>query len=160
MYRYKRLLVGIEFRVNDETTIRYLNDLPRTSKVRIITSEIQENNNEFSKAASKFGKVYPKLEVKKVRVKPEILSDGTQDFSEEKRAIIHKRKLISNNIMIDFGTDLKSSALGNTKHDMVLREVDPSIKEDFDEEWNREEAEWKRIEGIAIKVTHYAWPET
>lgn len=142
----------------DETTISYLNNLPRACKIRIITSEIQ-NNSKFMKEASKLGKVYPKLEVKQIRVNAENQHDEPIVFSEGKRAIIHKRKLISSNTIIDFGTDLKSSALGNTKHDMVLKEVNPSIKDEFDMEWNREEAEWTRIEGIPIKMTYYAWPE-
>lgn len=141
----------------DETTISYLNNLPRTCKIRIITSEIQDNSK-FMKEATKLGKAYPKLEVKNVRVNSEIPPDEQQGFSAEERAIIHKRRLISNNLMIDFGTDLKSNALGNTKHDMALMDVDLSNKEEFDKEWNREETEWARIEGIPIKVTYYKWP--
>lgn len=143
----------------DETTISYLNNLPRACAIRIITSEIQ-NSKMFKKEASKLGKVIPKLEVKVVRVSPKISSGGSQDFSEKERAIIHKRKLVSNNTMIDFGTDLKSSALGNTKHDMALMKALPSDKELFDKEWNRSESEWERIEGIHIKVTHYGWART
>jgi len=139
----------------DETTISYLNDLPRTSEVRIITSEIQ-NKNEFFKNASKFGRVYPKLEVKVIRVNSKISSN--KEFSEGERAIIHKRKLIYINKMMDFGTDLKSSALGNTKHDMRLMEADKSDYKEFDMEWDRNESEWTRIEGIPIKVTPHKWP--
>lgn len=141
----------------DETTISYLNNLPRTCKIRIITSEIQ-NNSKFMKEASKLGKVYPKLEVKMIRINSEIQSNEPQGSSERDRAIIHKRRLISDNMMIDFGTDLKSTALGNTKHDMALMEVDPSKKEEFGLDWNKEEVEWTRIEGIPIKVTYYVWP--
>ena len=141
----------------DETTIRYLNNLPRACAIQIITSEIQ-NRSRFIKEASKLGKVIPKLEIKEVEG-PKFSSSESQEVSEKKRAIIHKRKLVSNNTMIDFGTDLKSSALGNTKHDMVLMEAVPSDKELFDNEWNRSESEWKRIEGISIKVTHHKWPE-
>lgn len=141
----------------DETTISYLNNMPRTCKIRIITSEIQENSK-FMKEAAKLGKVCPKFEVRMVRVDSESTSDEPGRFSERNRAIIHKRRLISNNIMIDFGTDLKSAALGNTKHNMALMESDPSNKEEFDMEWNRNDAEWTRIEGIPIKVTHYEWP--
>ena len=83
--------------------------------------------------------------------------DETQEFSEKKRAIIHKRKLFSNSRLIDFGTDLKSSALGNTKHDMILMETDSSNKEEFDENWNRNESDWTKIEGIPIKITPYKW---
>ena len=140
----------------DETTISYLNNLPRDSEVRIITSEIQ-NNNEFFKNASKFGRVYPKLEVKVIRVNSKISSN--KEFSEGERAIIHKRKLIYKSKMMDFGTDLKSSALGNTTHDMRLMEADKSDYKEFDMVWNRDESEWTRIEGIPIKVTHYKWPD-
>lgn len=140
----------------DETTLSYLNNLPRACKIKLITSEIQ-NQNEFMKRASKLGKVNPKLEVKMVRVNSSS-SDESQEFSERDRAIIHKRRLCSNNVIIDFGTDLKSSALGNTKHDIVLMEVDSIIKDEFDKEWNRDESEWTRIEGIPIKITCYSWP--
>jgi hypothetical protein len=139
----------------DETTISHLNNLPRTCAIQIITSEIQ-NRSRFMKEASKLGKVIPKLEIKEVKG-PRISSGESQEFSEKERAIIHKRKLVSNNTTIDFGTDLKSSALGNTKHDMVLRETVPSDKELFDEEWNRSKSEWERIEGISIKVTHHKY---
>lgn len=139
----------------DETSIRYLNDLPRSSVVRIITSEIQ-NNKDFMKEGSKFGRVYPKLEVKMIRINSKISSD--KEFSEGKKAIIHKRKLISGNKMMDFGTDLKSSALGNTKHDMILFKPDKSDYKKFYNEWNRDESEWERIEGKPIKITLYAWP--
>ena len=108
------------------------------------------------KEASKLGKRIPKLEIKEVRG-PSISSGESQDFSEKERAIIHKRKLVSNNTTIDFGTDLKYSSLGNTKHDMVRMEAVPSDRELFDEEWNRSESEWERIEGISIKVTHYKY---
>ncbi len=141
----------------DQTTIGYLNNLPRTCKIQIITSEIQ-NKNKFQTEASKLGKVIPKLEIKVIRVNPEISSDKSQDFSEKERAIIHKRKLITNETIIDFGTDLKSSALGNTKHSMLLMAADLSNLEEFAEEWNRDGDEWKRIEGIPIKVTYYKWP--
>lgn len=141
----------------DETTISYLNNLPRACAIQIITSEIQ-NRSRFIKEATRLGKVIPKLEIKEVKG-PKISSSGSQEFSEKERAIIHKRKLVSNNTMIDFGTDLKSSALGNTKHDMVLMEAVPSDKELFDKEWNRSESEWERIEGISIKVTYYGWPK-
>ena len=60
--------------------------------------------------------------------------------------------------MMDFGTDLKSSALGNTKHDMILFKPDKSDYEKFYNEWNRDESEWERIEGKPIKITLYAWP--
>ena len=139
----------------DETTIRYLNELPRSSEVRIITSEIQ-NKNSFQKEGSKFGKSYPKLEVKMIRIDSEISDD--KDFSEGEKAIIHKRKLISGNKMMDFGTDLKSSALGNTNHDMKLMEADKSDYEFFYKEWDRDESEWERIEGKPIKITYYKWP--
>lgn len=140
----------------DETTISYLNNLPRACKIRIMTSEIQ-NNSKFMKEASKLGKVYPKLEVKLIRVNAENQQDEPTGFSEGERAIIHKRRLISSNTIIDFGTDLKTSALGNTKYNMVLMEGNPSIKKEFDMEWNREEAEWARIEGIFIKMTYHEW---
>jgi len=140
----------------DETTISYLNNLPRTCEIRIITSEIQ-NINRFRTEASKFGRFYPKLEVKMIRINSETSSDKTKEFSQADKAIIHKRKILTNNNIIDFGTDLKSSALGNTKHDMLLMEADNSDKEKFDIEWNRNEFEWKRIEGIPIKLTYYKW---
>ena len=139
----------------DETTLSYLNNLPRTCAIQIITSEIQ-NRDRFMKEASKLGKRIPKLEIKEVRGPRNSLGES-QDFSEKERAIIHKRKLVSNNTTIDFGTDLKSSALGNTKHDMVRMEAVPSDRELFDEEWNRSESEWERIEGISIKVTHHKY---
>lgn len=140
----------------DQTTIGYLNNIPRTCKIYIITSKIQ-NNKEFQKEASKLGKIYPKLEVKMIRVNPTTSSTNSQAFPENKRAIIHKRKLITNDEIIDFGTDLKSTSLGNTKHDMLLMEADSSNMEEFTEEWNRDDDEWSRIEGISIKVTHYKW---
>jgi len=140
----------------DQTTIGYLNNLPRTCKIYIITSEIQ-NNSEFQKEGAKLGKAYPKLEVKMIRVNPTTSSTESQKFSESKRAIIHKRKVITDDIIIDFGTDLKSTSLGNTKYDMLLMEADSSNKEEFIEEWNRDDVEWTRIEGIPIKVTHHKW---
>lgn len=140
----------------DKTTMGYLNNLPRTCKIYIITSEIQ-NNSTFQKEASKLSRAYPKLEVKMIRVNPTIPSNESNEFSESDRAIIHKRKIITKNKIIDFGTDLKSASLGNTKHDMFIMETDSSDMDEFLEEWKRDEDDWTRIEGIPIKITHYTW---
>jgi len=117
----------------DKTTFGYLDSIPKSCGIRVITSNVKELEKCIEKA-DKCATGRPHLEIMEI---PKI----------------HQRWIGSEeSFFIDIGTDLKSDALGRSTH-TIRRHTSESFKKsvsNFEQLWNKTEEELKRNYGSEI----------
>jgi hypothetical protein len=123
----------------DKTTFGYLDSLPKSCGIRIITSNLKDLDKCVNRA-EKCARDRPYFKIAQINK-------------------IHQRWIGSKeSFFIDIGTDLKSDALGHCTH--TIRKLEPEMFAEstshFEKLWNRSEAELEQIYGKDIsKSTLY-----
>ncbi|MHA2231383.1 MAG: hypothetical protein ACXAB4_02715 [Candidatus Hodarchaeales archaeon] len=116
----------------DKSTFRYLDMIPKSIDIRILTS-VAWDEDKCVNRARRLSKNRPHVKIVIIFVEEE----------EKKAAYLHERYILANNLLIDFGTDLKDNALGSKHH--TIRVVSPNTPEfnekrkSFDELWTTSE---------------------
>jgi hypothetical protein len=114
----------------DESTFAYLDNIPKSVGIRILTSVI--DNESLTKRAAELQRRSRKdLQVVKL----------TFTENNEEKSLLHERWLSDGITFIDFGTDLKTRALGAKQHTII---IDPAHRhrsqlENFEWYWNSDE---------------------
>jgi len=98
----------------DETTFAHLDLIPKSIGLRILTSVVDDENS-VRRAAELQKRSRKSLEVVKL----------TFMYDDKERPLLHERWLSDSEIFIDFGTDLKTRALGAKQHTII---IDPATK--------------------------------
>lgn len=96
----------------DPSTLEYLEFLSTDcKKIELLVSVIDNESDCFKKAESFIKHTKKELTIKKI----------TLIEPESKKPFEHERWLANKEYEIDFGTDLKNSAIGNKKHTIVIK---------------------------------------
>lgn len=114
----------------DDSTFSYLDYIPKSAGLRILTSVIDKENS-VRRAATLQKRSRENLEVVKLTF--------IEDYKE--KPLLHERWLSDGVIFIDFGTDLKTRSLGAKQHTISIDPVDKhtSQLENFKWYWDSDE---------------------
>lgn len=132
----------------DETTLRYLDRIPRSSGIRIITSAIKKERD-FSRAMKIFAKGRPHFELRMYTY---------WDNNEKKhKPLFHERWLKSADLCIDPGTDLKDSSIARRIHDMKIFGATgfQAREPEFEHYWKATERELGITLNLDVKIEDY-----
>lgn len=104
----------------DETTFAYLDLIPKSVGLRILTSVIDDEKS-VRRACELQKRSRKNLEVVKL----------TFIENDKEKPLLHERWLSDSEIFIDFGTDLKARALGAKQHTIII-DQQPKHKSQID----------------------------